>query len=200
LFAGSTLLLDVGTQGDLWPGGAWPLVDAEAAARIAELCALARELSIRHGGVVCRHEMSPPGLPRHCGRGERGATRVADCAPALPVRIVDADTPPADLARSHALYLATGCQTAVDAAPAPRAAFDVLTAGVRDAVVCGAGLELGVAHVVEALLARRVRTHLALDATAVVDAVCAQEMLARWKRRLVDVATSATLARMLRRG
>jgi hypothetical protein len=72
-----------------------------------------------------------------------------------------------------------------------------MTAGVRDAVVFGAGLELGVARVVEALLARRIRTHLALDASGAVDDAEAQTLLGGWKRRTLDVVTTATVARLL---
>jgi hypothetical protein len=198
VFQGSTLFLDVGAQRDLWPGGIWPLIDADGAGEVATLCALGRTLGVRQGGIMCRHPGTAGDLPAHCLRDAPGAARVPGCEPALPVRVVEPDGSAAPLDRARALYVASGCSAAIDGTPATRAAFDHLTAGVRDAVVFGAGIELGIAHAVEALLQRRIRTHLVLDASGAADPGRAQELIAVWKRRLLDVTTTATIARLLR--
>ena len=80
-----------------------------------------------------------------------------------------------------------------------RRAFEHLTAGVRNAVVFGAGAEFAVDRAVAALLERRVRTHAVLDAIGTADEVRAQSVVARWKRRGVDGVTVGTLARLLTR-
>src|SRR6185369_15393023 len=95
--------------------------------------------------------------------------------------------------------LPSGCTSAIDDDGAWRAAFDHLTAGIRDAVVFGAGIEYALAHTVDALLRRRIRTHVALDAAAAADDAEAQRVVATWKRRGVDGATVATIARLLTR-
>jgi hypothetical protein len=198
VFPGSTLFLDVGSQRDLWPGGAWPLIDAEGAAAAETLCTLGRTLGVRQGGVLCRHSGAVGDLPAHCLRDTSGAARVPGSEPGLPVRIIDPDARVEGLDRAQAVYVGSGCGAPVDATSATRAAFDHLTAGVRDAVVFGAGIELGIAHAVEALLQRRIRTHLVLDASGAADPGRAQELMAGWKRRLLDVTTAATIARLLR--
>jgi hypothetical protein len=48
-----------------------------------------------------------------------------------------------------------------------------------------------------ALLARRIRTHVALDASGAADEIAAQLVIADWKRRGVDVTTVAMVERML---
>jgi hypothetical protein len=194
---GATLILDVGTQCDLWPGGCWPLLGEAEAERAVYLCRLAGTLGVRSGGVYCAHGETVAGLPRHCEAGSDGAARCERCPPARREQVWAAEAPSRTLDRSHAVYLTTGCSEAVDREPGLRAVFDHMTAGVRDAVVFGAGLELGVARVVEALLARRIRTHLALDASGAVDDAEAQTLLGGWKRRTLDVVTTATVARLL---
>ena len=77
--------------------------------------------------------------------------------------------------------------------------MDHLTAGIRDAVVFGAGLEHGIDRAVDALLRRRIRTHVVLDAAASADPDQAQRIIAGWKRRGVDGATAATVLRLLAR-
>jgi hypothetical protein len=196
---GATLILDVGTQRDLWPGGCWPLLGKFEAERAVYLCHLAGVLGVRSGGVYCAHGETVAGLPPHCVTASDGAARCERCPPARPEQVWAPALPSPTLDRNHAVYLTTGCSEAVDREPGSRAVFDHLTAGVRDAVVFGAGLELGVARVVEALLARRIRTHLALDASGAVDDAAAQTVLAGWKRRTLDVVTTATVERLLRR-
>src|SRR5205085_9335949 len=75
----------------------------------------------------------------HCLAGTPGAAIVAGCTPALPLVIVEAGIVAPLLDRAHAYYVASGCGGAIDADPAQRRVFDHLTAGVRDAVVFGAG-------------------------------------------------------------
>jgi nicotinamidase-related amidase len=206
---GSTLFLDVCAQRDLWPGGAWPMVTVDEAGNVAELFTLAARLGVRQGGVVCLHAVdaaAPPaavasaGVPLHCVAGTAGAERAPGCLPASPVRLAAVDTQggPA-LDRAHAYYVATGCAAAPDATPADRHVLDHLTAGVRDAVVFGAGIEHAMDHAVQALLRRRIRTHVVLDAAGAADATTAQRVIARWKRATVDGATTATIARLLTR-
>lgn len=198
----STLFVDVCAQRDFWPGGAWPLVSPEEAERIMRLFELAADLGIRQGGVVCRHvaglPIAAPGVPAHCVL----ATAAAACRPARagapPARVCapDGKDVPA-LDRAHAYYVASGCADAPDATPSSRRVFDHLTAGVRDAVVFGAGVEYGIDRAVGALLRRRVRTHVALDAAAAADPEAAQSVVAGWKRRGVDGATAAVLRALL---
>jgi nicotinamidase-related amidase len=202
VFPGATLFFDVGVQRDLWPGGRWPIVAPREAAEVAALFGLARELGIRQGGIVCAHAAGDElgGRPRHCERGTAGAERPEACLPVHPLRVSDAaeaSPPPGD--RGHAEYVASGCCTPVDAAPVHRRALDHLAAGIRDAVIFGALVEDHVAHAVDALLARRVRVHVALDAVGTADPEHAQRVVAVWKRRFVDGTTVAELARALRR-
>jgi nicotinamidase-related amidase len=205
MHAGSTLFVDVGLQRDRWPGGAWPGVGGDEIREIERLCAIARELGVRRGGVLCLHApgtwSSLPGPP-HCVRGTPGAEPIASCVPALPVQVWtgDAGEAAARLDRAHAVYVASGCAAPVDATTATRRAFDHLTAGVRDAVVFGVGVEHGIARAVDGLLRRRIRAHVPLDAAGAVDLAEAQRVIATWKRRGVDAATTVTLDRLLRRG
>jgi len=147
---------------------------------------------------------SAAGLATHCLVASPGADVAAGCTPALPLATISAAVAPSTVApvldRGHAYYVGSGCGAAVDADPVHARVFDHLTAGVGDAVVFGAGVEYGVACAVDALLRRRVRTHVALDAAAAVDDADAQAVIADWKRRGVDGATVATLARLLARG
>jgi nicotinamidase-related amidase len=202
MIPGSTLFLAVCAQRDFWPGGAWPLVDAAAAHTITELYALGAALGVRQGGICCRHTSDAPAHagPPHCLAGTAGEASLPRCVPAASVLLVDpgATLAPA-LDRAHAYCVASGCVAAVDAEPAGRLVFEHLAAGIRDAVVFGAGVELGIARAVDALLRRRVRTHVVLDAAAPADPAEAQQVIAEWKRRGVDGATASTIARLLRR-
>jgi nicotinamidase-related amidase len=205
MLPGSTLVLAVCTQQDFWPGGAWPLVDADQADAAQELFTLAASLSVRQGGICCRHEPDEAAnvardAPPHCVAGTPGVVNVPGCVPALPMIVVAPDTVVPALDRAHAYYVASGCRAPIDTVSSGRVVFDHLTAGIRDAVVFGAGVEHGVARTVDALLRRRVRTHVALDASAAADASEAQHVIAGWKRRGVDGVTVATIARLLRRG
>ena len=203
---GATLFLDVGVQVDLWPDGSWPVMRAESAHNVAVLFALAGDLGVRQGGVVCRHDVTSDaapavGVPAHCAYAEAGRTRPEGGRPALPIRIVTADDVHGDQAldRAHAIYVDSGCGAAPDDGPRARA-FAHLANGVRDAVVFGAGVEYGVDRAVSALLRRRVRVHVALDAVGAVDEEAGQLVVAAWKRRGVDGTTIAMIARALRRG
>lgn len=182
----ATLFLDVCIQRDLWPDGTWPLVAPAEAEQIARLLALASELDVRQGAVVCVHGRGRPaaveGAPLHCAVDLPGCDR------------------PADLEcyrRSDAFDVASGCNASPDDAADTARAFDRLTAGIRDAVVFGAGVEHGMNRAVDALLKRRIRTHVALDAAGAGDGDVAQRVVAGWKRRGVDGATVATLRRLL---
>jgi nicotinamidase-related amidase len=201
MLPGSTLFFDACTQRDFWPGGAWPLVDQETARNVATLFALAASLGIRQGGVCCAHPpdlATPSGDPRHCVVGADGTARAPGCAPARPMAItVPAERAVLALDRTHAYYVTTGCLRAADAEPGDRIVIDHLTAGVRDAVVFGAGVETALDHVVDALLRRRVRTHVVLDAVGALDPARAQQVIESWKRRGVDGLTTATVARLL---
>jgi nicotinamidase-related amidase len=201
MFPGSTLFLDACAQRDFWPGGAWPLVDQDTARNVAMLFALAASLGIRQGGVCCAHPPDHPAPsegPRHCVAGAAGTARVPDCMPAQPIAIFapEGGTPALDRARAY--YVTSGCARPVDAEP-HHAVIDHLTAGVRDTVVFGAGVETALHYVVDALLRRRIRTHVVLDAAAAVDPARAQEVIEGWKRRGVDGLTTATVARLLGR-
>lgn len=199
MLPGSTLFVGVCTQRDYWAGGTWPLVDDGEAREVAALFALATRLGIRQGGVECWHAADiPPALPDHCLAATAGAAAAPGCVPGQPVVAVTGSVY-APLDRAHVYHVRTGCAVAVDGDPTARAVFDHLTAGVRDAVVFGAGVEYGLVHVVDALLRRRVRTHVALDAAAAADDDEAQQVIARWKRRGVDGATTATITRLLTR-
>ncbi len=205
MFPGATLFLDVCVQEELWPSGSWPLVDAEQAANVELLFGLARAWPIRQGGVMCRHTpdglTASVGMPPHCGEAETWSARPAACAPASPLRLVgsaDADAGES-LARGTAVYLDSGCATAPDGSAAHARAFALLTAGIRDAVVFGAGIEHGMARVIDALLSRRIRTHVAIDAAGAGDQVRAQVVVGEWKRRGIDVTTVAMIDRLLQR-
>ena len=184
MFPAATLVVDVCVQVDFWPGGAWPLVDAQVAENVTRLFGAVATLPVRRGGVACRHERQPGSsvdvrAPLHC-----------EVARAM-------GRPPEILARDPTEHVfETGCGLSLDNPP-HRARFLDLVAGIRDAVVFGAGLEYGVAHVVEALLGRRVRTHLVIDAIGSASDVDAQVMMARWKRRGVDVVTVQGVERLL---
>jgi hypothetical protein len=182
----ATLFLDVGVQRDLWPDGAWPLVSPAEAEQVARLLMLAIELDIRQGAIVCVHGCgrlaAVAGVPPHCETGLPGCDRPAGIALHR---------------RSDALDVASGCNATPDDAVDTARVFDRMTAGIRDAVVFGAGVEHGMSRAVDALLRRRIRTHVALDAAGAGDADLAQRIVAGWKRRGVDGATVATLHRLL---
>lgn len=184
MFPAATLFLEVCVQRDLWPAGGWPLADVATGRNVARLLAIAASTDVRRGGVLCRHGAdggtpTPPGLPIHCTTPE-SRLEPAGCVARGP----------------SSIYVGSGCGESPDDATCGDA-FQRLTAGVRDAVVFGAGLEYGVAHAVDALLRRRIRTHLVLDAVAATDEVAAQLVVAGWKRRGVDVVTVDVVERLL---
>ena len=188
MYPAATVFLDVCVQRDFWPGGAWPLMTDAGVENVARLFALAADFGVRQGGVVCRHgdaEGARPvdGLPSHCV-SPAAAVHPVDCQPRLAA--------PTD-------YVASGCRVAPDS-DGFRPAFGRIVAGVRDAVVFGAGVEHGVARVVDALLRRRIWTHVVVDAIAAVDETDAQTVTAAWKRRGVDVVTVDVVARSLTLG
>ena len=200
----STLFFDVCAQRDFWLGGAWPLVSAEEARNVAHLFALAAALHIRQGGIVCLHASAadaPATVPPHCLAGSPGAARASACVPPLPLAICPAATEdaPLPLDRAHAFYVSSGCMAAPDASPQQRRVFDHLTAGVRDGVVFGAGIEYAMDRAIDGLLRRRVRAHVVLDAAGAADPSEAQRVIAAWKRRAVDGATTATVLHLLTR-
>jgi nicotinamidase-related amidase len=198
MHAGSTLFLDVCVQRDLAAGGAWPLLAPADEREIRALFAGAASLGIRQGGIVCLHRDPPQGVPAHCHAESAGSARLA--MPAVPALTIDpAQDGGRTFDRAHALYVASGCAAAPDATDAGARAVAHLTAGIRDAVVFGAGLEHGLAHAVDALLQRRIRTHVALDASVAADPAGAQRVVADWKRRTVDVTTAAMVMRLLTR-
>ena len=145
--------LDVCVQRELWPGGAWPLVTVDQAGNVAQLFTLAARLGVRQGGVVCLHAADHAaagsgGVPVHCVAGSAGVERAPGCLPALPIRLATGDAQGHPLDRTHALYVESGCAAAPDATPADRRVLEHLTAGVRDAVVFGAGIEHAMDHAV----------------------------------------------------
>ncbi len=200
---GATLFFDCCVQEDCWPEGSWPLVRRSEAANVERMFALGRRLTIRQGGIVCQH--GPHGTPMfaeapaHCQDEAWWSARPPRCLPALPIltagREGTDDSPGID--RTAAMYLPSGCAARPDVAVGHARAFAYLTAGVRDAVVFGAGIEHAMARAIEALLARRIRTHVALDASGAADETVAQLVVAGWKRRGVDVTTVAMVERML---
>jgi len=201
MHAESTVFFDVCLQRDLGSGGAWPILSPGHAQRAGELFACAARWRIRQGGIVCVHDGRATGPP-HALAGSAGGERLDGCVPVLPAVTVDVwcdqlDTP---VDRSHAFYLATGCAGAPDETPLERRVFEHLIAGIRDAVVFGAGIEYAMARAIDALLRRRVRTHVALDATGSADPAEGQRIIADWKRRMVDVTTAAMVIRLLERG
>jgi hypothetical protein len=196
------LFLDVCVQSELGPDGTWPLVTVEECHNVTRLFALGRALGIRQGGVVCQHgpdgdaaiaESPPHGLDR-----ATGLSRPQDCVPRLPIQVWPARAMEArpTLDREHAIYVSSGCSADPDAGP-HTAAFMHLTSGIRDAVVFGGGVEYGLDRAVRALLRRRIRVHVALDAAGAADASRAQTIVAEWKRRGVDGATVAMIHRLL---
>jgi hypothetical protein len=200
---GATLFLDCCVQLELWTDGSWPLVGPTQAANVERMFTLARNQRLRQGGLVCRHmpgeTPASPDAPAHCRDEPTWSMRPPGCVPALPIVVVRgdglADDRPRD--RTYALYLDSGCASRPDVAAGHARAFAHLTAGVRDAVVFGAGIEHGVRRAIEALLARRIRTHVALDASGAAEEIAAQLVIADWKRRGVDVTTVAMVERML---
>lgn len=199
----AALFLDVCIQPDLWPGGAWPLLDEARARNVERLFALAARLGIRQGGIVCAHGASAAevaGFPPHCEDAPAATARPPGCVPELPMRVwspdAGRDAPAPAPNRAFATYVASGCRRAPDQG-SHGGAFDHLTAGVRDAIVFGAGVEYGIDAAVDALLRRRIRTHVVLDAVGSADETEAQLVLAGWKRRGVDGITAAMLERLL---
>ena len=197
MHAGSTLFFDVCLQPDLGPDGPWPLLAADELAAARALFHGGALVGVRQAGIVCAH--AAPVEPPHCDGPAAGRARLDACAPALPIAVVTSDRGEARpaLDRAHAYYVASGCRRPADGDAATRAAVDHVSAGIRDAVVFGAGIEWGLAHAVDALLRRRIRTHVALDATGAADAAEAQRVIADWKRRTVDVTTAAMVLRLL---
>lgn len=196
----ATLFLDVCLQRDLGPGGAWPLIGPADASRIPALFAVAAARGIRQGGVVCRHchAGSPPvaSAPPHCLEPSAALDRLPGCVPHLPVRVWSPDEV-AGRDRRHAVYVTSGCGQPPDGTGG-EAAFRHLVAGVRDAVIFGAGVEHGIDAAVRALLRRRVRTHVVLDAVGAADPERAQQVVADWKRAGVDGITVGTIERLWR--
>jgi hypothetical protein len=186
MFPAATLFLDVCVQRDLWPGGTWPLMTAEAGRNVGRVLALAAAMPVRSGSVCCRHdggaEAAAAGSPAHCLGPDAGA-RPVDYPPlAVHCQIVESGCGVAPDEREHAL------------------AFRRMTSGIRDAVVFGAGLEYALAHAMAALLRSRIRTHLVMDAAGAADDVAAQLVVADLKRRGVDVVTVDVVARLFSRG
>jgi hypothetical protein len=197
----ATLFFDVCVQRDLWPDGVWPLIDAAQAENVSRLFRLAADHGVRQGGVVCIHDTGGPvaseAAPTH-GVTLDSAERPESCRPMLPIRIWRSRAAATDeLGRDHAIYLDSGCNGAPDDEPARVQVFRHLTAGVRDAVVFGAGVEHGIDRAVDALLRHRIRTHVVLDAIGAADDVLAQTVVARWKRRGVDGVTVDVVGRLL---
>lgn len=193
------MFLDVCVQRDLAPGGAWPLTTAEEMAGIATLFAIARELEIRQGGIVCKHSSASSDVPAHCRTATSGCERPPGCVPRLPVQVCEEGASADALDRRYALYLPSGCGEAPDAVPYAARTFDRMLAGIRDVVLFGAGIEYGMDRVAGALLRRRVRTHVVLDAAGAGDGAASQLIIAQWKRRAIDGATVETIRRLLAR-
>jgi hypothetical protein len=192
-------------QKDLGPEGPWPLLTAPEATNVRALFALAAELSVRQGGIVCRHgeggSQPVAEAPPHCLGPDAVTDRPLGCTPMLPFRVFHAsEAASASLDRTRAVYVTSGCGRAPDGDASWAAAFAHITAGVRDAVVFGGGIEYALQEAVLALLRRRVRTHVVLDAAGTADAVRAQQVVAEWKRRGVDGSTVMTIRRMLLAG
>lgn len=200
----ATLFLDVCVQSQLWPEGVWRLVSGAQARAIARLFTIAAAFGVRQGGVVCRHVSASAepvyGAPVHCRSAESANARPVGCLPTLPMQVwtAEVESNSMTLDRAHAVYVDSGCGLAPDDDPRRTRAFEHLTAGVRDAVVFGAGVEHGVDRVVDGLLRRRIRTHVALDAVGTTDEILGQMIAAVWKRRGVDGITVETLERMLK--
>lgn len=205
MYPAATLFFDLCVQVELWPGATWPLIRVEHAGNVARMFAIARALPVRQGGVVCCH--APDGVaaiadaPLHCSDAGAAILRPPACDPVLPIQVrraMDATGLAGPLDREWAIYVDSGCAQRPDVAGHAHV-FDHLVSGVRDAVIFGAGIEYGMAGAIEALLSRRIRTHLVLDASGAGDEVAAQAIVATWKRRGVDVTTVAMIERMLTR-
>lgn len=205
MYPAATLFFDLCVQAQLWPGAAWPLIRADHVANVDRMFAMARVLPVRQGGVMCCH--APSGVeaiaaaPSHCSDAGTALVRPPACDPVLPIQVrcaTDAPEMAEPLDRAWAIYVDSGCAQRPDVAGHAHV-FDHLLSGVRDAVIFGAGIEYGMARAVEALLSRRIRTHLALDASGAADEVAAQAIVATWKRQGVDVTTVAMIDRMLTR-
>lgn len=205
MYPAATAFLDVCVQADLWTRGAWPLVNDGQAASIVRLFAMAARFEVRQGGVICRHGeggvSAVAATAVHCGESRSAYDRPPGCMPSRPIEITGDDSPEltataTDL-RTHAIYVDSGCALRPDAGRGRAHAFDRLVAGVRDAVVFGAGVEYGIDRVVAALLDRRIRTHVALDAVGSADDSRAQMVVAQWKRWGVDGVTVEVLERLL---
>jgi hypothetical protein len=182
MFPAATLFLDVCAQWELWPGGTWPIVTVEVARMVARMFDLAAISPVRRGSVRCRHddggEAAAAGSLPHC-RGPGASLLPLDRA----VRPVDC-------------VVESGCAVAPDQGRhAP--SFRRMTAGIRDAVVFGAGLEYGIAHATRAFLRSRIRTHLVIDAAGAADEVAAQLVVADLKRQGADVVTVDVVVRLL---
>ncbi|MCC6848284.1 MAG: hypothetical protein IT294_07255 [Deltaproteobacteria bacterium] len=185
MFPAATLFLDVCVQRELWIGGSWPLVGAEAAQNVLRLLEIAGPSAVRRGRVLCRH--GPDGYVAAAGAPVHGLDQEAGVLPdgAPPIAV-------------GGEVVESGCGMAPDQG-AHAGSFLRMTSGIRDAVVFGAGIEHGIAHVAAALLRRRIRTHLAIDASGTADEVAAQVVVGALKRRGADVATVDVIARLLRR-
>ena len=198
----ATLFFDVCVQRDLWPGGVWPLLGTDHARNLVRLFRLAEEFSVRQGGIVCRHGVggtsAPSAFPLHCGAFDAGEERADGCRPTLPLQVWRSNPTDAScLERDCATYVDSGCHLAPDDGPERERAFRHVTAGVRDAIVFGAGIEYGIDRAVDALLRHRIRTHVVLDAMGAADEILAQTIVAGWKRRGVDGVTVDVVARLL---
>lgn len=178
------MFVGVCVQRELWIGGSWPIMGMEAARNGARLLEIATASAVRRGSVRCRHDadgyVAAVSAPPHCR--DRDALALPDGIPPLGAgdEVVE-----------------SGCGVAPDLG-VHSGAFLRMTSGIRDAVVFGAGIEHGIAHVASALLRRRIRTHLAIDAAGTADEVAAQVVVGELKRRGADVATVDVVARLLR--
>jgi hypothetical protein len=198
----ATLFFDVCVQRDLWPDGVWPLLGPDQARNVARLFCLAEDLGVRQGGIVCSHGIggtnAPSALPVHCGAFDAAEQRADGCRPTLPLQVWRSNpTGASSLERDRATYVDSGCHLAPDDGPERERAFRHVTAGVRDAIVFGAGIEYGIDRTVDALLRHRIRTHVVLDAMGAADEILAQIIVADWKRRGVDGVTVEVVARLL---
>ncbi len=172
-----------------------------AAGGVARLGAGARGERDAADVAIDRASLDDP--PAHCRVGSAGAARAPGCDPARPPRywaMAAGECGRPALDREHSEYLAVGCRDAPDAPPLFLRIFDHVAAGIRDAVVLGAGIEHGIDRAVDALVRRRIRTHVALDASGSRTPEGAQQVIAAWKRRTVDVTTTAMIERLLTRG
>jgi len=185
MFPAATLFLEVCVQRELWPGGSWPLVDSEAERRVVRVLELAAGSPVRYGSIRCRHGAD----------GYAAAIGAAPHAEGPQATERPAGVPPIP---DDAYVMDSGCGLAPDEGVHAEV-FRRMTAGIRDAVVFGAGAEYGIARAIGALLRRRIRTHLVLDAAGVGEDVAAQLVVAALKRRGLDVLTSDVVARWVSR-